>query len=53
MTYRRNNMYGVTEKERSDVLYRLKDDHWQIRKNAHEAIKKIESQPEKNIRNNR
>lgn len=31
----------------------LKDDHWQIRKNAHEAIKKIESQPEKNIRNNR
>jgi HEAT repeat protein len=30
----------------------LKDDHWQIRKNALEAIKKIESQPEKNIRNN-
>lgn len=30
----------------------LKDDHWQIRKNAHEAIKKIESQPEKNILNN-
>jgi HEAT repeat protein len=30
----------------------LKDDHWQVRKNAHEAIKKIESQPEKNILNN-
>ena len=45
---------GSGARESLPALRRLlKDAHWQIRKNAHEAIKKIESQPEKNIRNSR